>query len=75
MLSRFKGQLSGLGKSKAQKLGLRKPPAWSKRELNLLKKLYPSRTAQQIADQIGPEEKKAKSKDVKVLLAYLAVWN
>jgi len=26
---------------------------WSKRELNLLKKLYPSRTAQEIADQIG----------------------
>jgi len=27
--------------------------AWSEDELNLLRKLYPSRTAQQIADQIG----------------------
>ncbi len=26
---------------------------WSKGELNLLKKLYPNRTAQQIAEQIG----------------------
>jgi hypothetical protein len=38
---------------KARKLGLRKAKhIWSKEELNMLRKLYPSRTAQQIADQI-----------------------
>ncbi|MHC4725360.1 MAG: hypothetical protein ACYS9V_14145, partial [Planctomycetota bacterium] len=40
--------------SRAHKLGLRKMnPVWSNRELNLLGKLYPNRTTQQIADQIG----------------------
>jgi len=37
-------------------LGLRKAnqyPVWSRKELNLLKKWYPTRTAQEIAEQIG----------------------
>ena len=39
---------------RAHKLGISKEKRiWSKKELNLLKKLYPTKTAQQIADQIG----------------------
>ncbi|MFX0208665.1 MAG: hypothetical protein ACFFDT_21975 [Candidatus Hodarchaeota archaeon] len=42
-------------RSKAWQSGFRKAKSfyWSKREMYLLRKLYPSRTAQQIADQIG----------------------
>ena len=42
--------------NRVHKLGIkkRKPyTVWSRKELNLLKKLYPSRKAQEVADQIG----------------------
>jgi len=39
---------------KARKLGICKQShVWSKRELNLLTRLYPSKTAREIAEQIG----------------------
>jgi hypothetical protein len=44
---------SKLGAKKYDKKHPKKYHAWSKKELKLLKNLYPSRTAQEIADQIG----------------------
>jgi hypothetical protein len=39
---------------RASQLGLRRTaPLWSKKELSLLRRLYPTRTAEQIADEIG----------------------
>ena len=43
-------------RAKAYILGLRRPnrpPPWSKKELNVLKRGYPRRTAEAIAGQIG----------------------
>ena len=78
-------------RQKAYNMGIktRECHRWSANEVKLLKKLYPTEDTQSIADklgrplesvkiensQIGPKEKKAKRKDVKVLLTYLAVWN
>ena len=42
------------------------PRVWSKRELNLLKRLYPSRTAQEIADQIGRSVQATRFKIIKL---------
>ena len=44
---------SKLGAKKYYKKHPKKYHAWSKKELKLLKKLYPSRTAQEIADRLG----------------------
>ena len=53
--------------TKAKKMGpTEEHCAWSKRELNLLKKLYPSRTAQEIADQIGRSVKATQFRIVKL---------
>ncbi len=39
---------------RAHKLGISEPKRiWSKKEIATLKKLYPTRTAQQIADRLG----------------------
>ena len=43
-------RITDMRKAKTKKKG---PIAWSERKLNLLKRLYPSRTAQEIAEQLG----------------------
>jgi hypothetical protein len=57
---------SKLGAKKYYKKHPKKYHAWSKKELNLLKKLYPTRTAQEIAEQIGRPVRAVRMRIVKL---------
>ena len=58
-IARRTGRTETAIKGRAQRLGVKGPaiqpayPVWSKKELNLLRKLYPTTTAEAIAKRLG----------------------